>query len=123
MNQIAIQLAPNGGFKGFGPLGLQGAAGATSADYLLQTFISSTIGVISIVAIIWFVFILLSGGISYLSAGADKNAVESARKKITNGLIGLLITLFGIFLINLVGQLFGIPDILNIPGMISNITQ
>ncbi len=122
MNQIAINLAPNGGFKGFGPLGLQGSAQATSSDLLLQTFISSIIGVISIVAIIWFVFILISGGMSYLGAGADKAAVESARKRMTNGLIGLLITLFGIFLINLVGELFGIPNILSIPAMISTIT-
>jgi hypothetical protein len=120
--QGTIPIAPNGGFKGYGPLGLEGAAGAVSSDYLLQTFISSVIGIISIVAIIWFVFVLISGGISYLSSGADKNAVEGARKKITNGLIGLLITLFGIFILNLAGQIFGIPDILNIVGMLNVIT-
>jgi hypothetical protein len=120
-NLADTSIAPNGGFRGFGPLGLVGSTGA-DADYTFQLFISQIIGVISIVAIIWFIFLLLTGGISYMSAGGDKGAVEAARKKITNGIIGLVITLFGIFLVNLLGQFFGIQDILNLPGMLSVIT-
>lgn len=121
INKLAqINLAPAGGYKGFGPLGLeQGQEGAT----VFQTFISSAIGIISIIGIIWFVFIIVSSGISYMSAGADQKATEGARKRITNGLIGLLITIFGIFIISLAGQIFNIPNILNIPDLIERITN
>jgi uncharacterized membrane protein len=120
MNKLAqINLAPAGGYKGFGALGLeQGQDGAT----IFQTFISSAIGLISVIAIIWFVFIIVSSGISYMGAGADQKATEAARKRISNGLIGLLLTIFGIFIINLVGQIFGIPGMLFIPGLITEIT-
>lgn len=117
-----VNLAPDGGYRGFGPLGLEGNSSATTADVTFATFISSVIGVISIVAIIWFTFVLLTGGISYLSAGADKGAVESARKRIANGLIGLLITLFGLVLLNLIGYLIGIPSILNISDFINTVS-
>jgi hypothetical protein len=117
-NIAQIPIGPPGGIKGYGPLGFETTA-ATGADQVFQNFISTVIGVISIVAIVWFIFVLLTGGIAYLTAGADKGAVESARKKITNGVIGLLVTRFGIFLVNLVGELFGIPSILNIVGLIN----
>jgi len=112
-NLIAdITIAPNGGFTGFGKLGLQGSL-ATNASFTFTDFISSVIGIMTIVAIIWFVFLLITGAISYMSSGGDKAAVESAGKKITSALIGLVIVIISIFIIKLIGYLIGIPNILN----------
>lgn len=119
---VDTPLAPNGGFKGFGPLGLE-SGGATNADITFTNFLSTTIGVITIVAIIWFVFIVITGAISYMSAGGDKGAIEGARKKIVNGLIGLVVVITGLFVVNLVGYLLGIPNILNIQDLLSIITN
>ncbi len=119
MNKIAATLDfSNGGLKGFGALGLEQNQASES---VFQVFISSAIGIISFVAIVWFVFIIVTSGISYMNAGADAKAAEAARKRITNGLIGLLITIFGIFIINLTGQIFGIKNVLNVPEMIKNL--
>lgn len=119
-NKLAdIKFAPDGGFKGFGPLGLE--ENALTYDATFQNFISSVIGIISIIAIIWFVIIVITSGISYMSAGSDQKATEAARKKITNGLVGLLITIFGIFIIRLAGQLLNIPNILSIPALLDTI--
>lgn len=121
MNKLAqINLAPNGGYKGFGPLGLE--HGQVAED-VFQNFISSAIGLISVIAIIWFIIIIVTSGISYMSAGADQKATEAARKRITNGLIGLLITIFGIFIVNFAGQIFNIPGLLNVRTLIFNITN
>ena len=105
-------------YKGFGALGLEGS---NSADSVFTTFISSAIGLISIIAIIWFVIIIVTSGISYMSAGADQKSAESARKRISNGLIGLLITIFGIFILRIAGQIFNIPDILNIGNLMNKL--
>lgn len=114
-NLIAdIQIAPNGGFTGFGKLGLEGQAPA-SAIITFKDFISSAIGVMTIIAIIWFVFVFITGSISYLASGGDKANIESARKRIVNGLIGLVLTIAAVFIIRLIGFLLGIPDILNFP--------
>lgn len=108
-----------GNLKGFGALGLEQGQ---DAPIIFQTFISSAIGLMSVIAIIWFIFIIVSGGIAYMGAGSDQKATEGARKRITNGLIGLLVTIFGIFMVNLIGQIFGIPGMLFIPGLITEIT-
>lgn len=118
--QSSIPLAPSGGFKGFGPLG-----NVTSSANALETFtkfLSSTIGIMTVVAIIWFVFIFITGAIAWMSAGGDKNKLETAQKRITTGIIGLAITVIAIFIIDLIGNLIGIKNILNISYWFNLIT-
>lgn len=111
INKIAqIKLSPDGGYKGFGPLGLeQGQAGVS----VFQTFISSAIGLITLIAIIWFIFIFLTGAVGIITSGGDKSSNEAARKKITSGIIGLVITVFGILIVRLIGNIIGLGDVLD----------
>lgn len=117
MKQIALSIAPSGGYKGFGPLG------TGSPDQAISTFtyfISSVIGLMTIVAVIWFVFTFFIGAIGIITAGGDKAAVEAARKKITNGIIGLVIVVSAIAIISFVGYLLGftaVGGILNLNEM------
>ena len=106
---------------GFGPLGLEGKSAQNDAPIIFQSFISSAIGLVSIIAVIWFIFILLTGSLSLMTSGGDKATAENAKKKISNGLIGLLLTIFGIFLISLIGQVFGIKNILVIPALLETL--
>ena len=119
MNKLSldIPISPSGGFKGIGPLGNPTGTGIDA----FTKFISSAIGLMTIVAIIWFIFTLISGAIAMITAGSDKASLESARKKITTGLIGLVVTVAAIFLIDLIGYLIGIPDILNLPKLFESI--
>lgn len=117
----SIPLAPSGGFRGFGSLGLEGKQ-AWESDYVFTQFLSSTIGLMSVIAIIWLVFLIITGGYGYMTAGGDKAKIEKAQKTITNGIIGLVIVVFAIFIINLIGYLLGIPTILSFPALLSTIT-
>jgi len=122
MKLAAIDLFPQGGFRGFGPLGLENNE-AFNADSVFVKFLSSTLGLMSIIAIIWFLFLLITGGYGYMTAAGDKGKLESAHKKIISGLVGLLVVVFGIFIIKLIGWLIGIPNILQIPSLFSEITK
>ncbi len=109
MNTIAqIQLAPPGGFSGFGKLG-----SGVDAPTTFNKFLSSTIGVMTIIAIIWFIFVFIGGAIGIISSGGDKAALEAARKKITTGIVGIVVVIAAVFIIDLIGDLIGIPNILN----------
>jgi len=117
MNKLTdIQLAPEGGFQGFGPLGNPGGSGID----IFSNFISSVIGLLTIIAVIWFIFVLITGAIGMISAGGDKAQLESARKRITSGLIGLVVVISAVFILDFVGFLFGI-DILNLTDMFEKI--
>lgn len=114
-----INLAPSGGFTGFGPLGNPTGSGVST----FAKFISSVIGLMTIIAIIWFVFTFITGAIGMIGAGGDKAAVESAKKRITTGLIGLVVVIAAIFIFDLLGKLVGIPDIMDVETMFKAIQQ
>lgn len=104
------------GFSGFGPLGNPGG----DAPSIFNRFMTSTVGVMSVIAFIWFIFLLLSGAYGLMGAGGDKEKLESSRKKITSGIVGIVVIIAAIFIIDLIGFLIGVPDILN-PGKLIEI--
>ncbi len=101
-----------GTFKGFGPLGSPVGTGITN----FSNFISTAIGLMTIIAFIWFVFVIFTGAIGIISSGGDKNALESAKKKITTGVVGVVVVITAIFVMDLIGTVFGIRflDIFNL---------
>jgi len=115
---LTINLFPNTGFVGVGTGPLANPnSGAGGAIGVFSTFISGVIGVMTIVAIIWAVFTIIIGAVGIISSGGDKGALENAKKKITTGIIGLVIVLVALLLIELIGYLLGLPDILNIQNL------
>ena len=114
-----IKLSPDEGFTGFGPLGESGEG----AIGTFTKFISSTIGLLTIIAIIWFAFVLITGAIGIITSGGDKTAFENARKKISTGLIGLVVVIAAVFIIDLIGGIIGLPDILDLQVLFDRITQ
>ncbi len=121
MKQLAIDLAPPGGFTG--AKNGQGLLTPGGGIDTFTKFISSTIGLMTIIAIIWFIFVFFTGAIAIVSSGGDKQALEAARKKITTGIIGLVVVVASIFIIKLIGYLIGIPDILNITKLFGQIQK
>jgi len=53
--------------------------------------ISAVVGVMMIVAALLAFMYLILGGISWITSGGDKAAMEAARNKITHAIVGLII--------------------------------
>ena len=66
---------------------LQGKTGSA----FLAAFLPKLIGLILLGGSLIFFFVFLIGAIGWITSGGDKQAVEGARGKLTNGLIGLMI--------------------------------
>lgn len=109
--------------RGIGPLGLEEATTGEGAVGTFTKFISSAIGLMTIIAIIWFVFLLVAGAIGIISSGGDKASLENSRKRITTGLVGLVVIVAAIFIIRLIGKLIGIPNILDLPALFEQIQE
>lgn len=106
--------------RGIGPLGLEGAD-AGQAPSVFNNFISTMIGLMTIIAIVWFVFLLITGAYGFMTAGGDKAQLETARKRIFTGIIGFVLVIAAVFIVDLIGKLFGINNILNPAELLNQI--
>src|SRR4030042_6577922 len=92
---FALGLGNIGGGEGLGPFGnassLTGEPGAVTALTWITGVVSSIIGILTICATIWFMFQFLVGGLNWITAGGDKTKLATARDRITNAFIGLII--------------------------------
>ncbi len=115
---IAIPIAPTGGLVGPGPTAPTTSSGIGES---LAHIVSVVIGLFTLVAGLWFLFQLILGGYSYMSAGGNKEKAQAASQKITQALTGLVIVILAIFVVNLLGYILNI-DFLNIGEAIQNLT-
>lgn len=83
--------------------------------------VSVVIGLMTLIAGVFFFFILLSGAIGWISAGGDRQKIESARQRIFNGVIGIVVVVAAIFIVRITGGVIGFPDILNPESTISRL--
>lgn len=82
--------------------------GQKSGLSFFQSFIPGLIGLGFAAGTIIFFFILILGAIQWITGGGDKQALEGARGKITNAIIGIII-LFSIFaILSLIETFFNI---------------
>lgn len=113
------ELGQIGGTEGFGPWGNLGAFGKTIGDAAgaFTNIISNIIGIMTIIAGIWFIFQFIIGAYGYMTAGGDQKRITDATSKITNALIGLVVIVAAYAIISLLGSLLGF-DILNPQNLI-----
>ena len=76
---------------------------------LLIPYIFALAGVIFLVYIVW-------AGLQLMLSRGDAKAIESAKGKITNGILGLLVVVFAYLIVALFEKIFNIPDISKIFG-------
>jgi len=93
--------------EGFGPFGNLDLSSVSAAAEAFNRVISNAIGIMTIIAGIWFVFMFVIGGYGYLTAGGDSKKISEANSRITTALIGLVVVVSAYALISLIGALLG----------------
>ena len=107
----------DGVIDSLGPYGSIGSA--DDAAGLLTQILSTSIGIITVIAFIWFAFKLMIGAVGIVNSGGDKAKIAEARNNITYGVIGVVVVVAGIFIAELVAYILGIENILNIQAMVT----
>lgn len=97
----------------------QTEAGA-NAGSLLEKFVSTIIGVLTVVAGLAFLIYFLMGGLTWITAGGDKNNTAKAQKQMTDAAIGLIVVIVAYFIAGIIGTVMGL-DILNPASMLQSI--
>lgn len=111
--QTETPLGQIGGPTGFGPWGDLGKEATVDvAAGKFSEIISNIIGIMTIIAGIWFIFNFISGAYEFLTAAGNEEKIKKAKLRLTHGIIGLIIVIASYAIISLLGALLGF-DILN----------
>ncbi len=102
-----------GGFlggEGFGKINenLQRIATTQQAGGLVVYILSRVVGFLTIAASLWFLIQILIAGLSWISAGGEKNKLTEARERLTNSFIGLVVVVAAWAVLALTGVFFGV---------------
>lgn len=73
-----------------------------------QDLLPRMIGLALVIGVIVFFFIMVTGAIQWITSGGDKTAIEGARGKITNALVGVVLLLSVFALLKIIEDFFGI---------------
>lgn len=79
-----------------------------ATSYVLQKFLVNFIRLFFVAGSVILLFMLIWGGVEYITAGGEKEKAGNASKRITNALIGIAILLSTYALSRLVNLVFGI---------------
>lgn len=80
---------------------------------VIGKLISNIVGLLFMFAFLLSLLYLLMGGLQWITSGGDKAQLESARNKITNAIVGLIIVAAAYAIFTLVGQFLGL-DVANL---------
>ena len=117
-NKLSIGSQNLGPINGIGDIGSE-TGGATTLDRLIST----GVGILTVVGAIFFLFNLITGATAIISAGGDKGKYEEARTKITQSIIGLVVVIAAFFIADVIMVLLGLEGILDLPSIITQISQ
>ena len=116
-----------GNLRGFGRIGLEGftlgsASTKQESIFVLSAILRVVIGTMTVVASIWFLFKIITGGLAIMSAGGEQGKLAEARSSITSGLVGLIIVLTATIILGFIGSILNI-EFLNLGSFIENLGQ
>ena len=81
-----------------------------------QTVIQNSISLLLITVLFLSLIFLIWGGIKWITASGDKTKLDGARKTIIFAIVGLLLSLLSFVIVNLVGSIIGVDNLLSLPG-------
>lgn len=76
----------------------------------LEDIVSQVIGILSIVAVLWFVIQVILAGYAFLSSQGDPKKTEAARTRLTESVLGLTVVIVAIGLGSLIASLAGLSS-------------
>lgn len=97
--------------SGFEPVTDTYSAGSDTSEGALrnlESFLSTLIGIITVVGSLFFIVNFLLAALSWITAGGDSGKISSARDKMVQSAVGLIVVVGGYAIVGLIGTIVGL---------------
>jgi len=84
------------------------ASTKTWINFTVQGIVSNLINLVLVIAFVVFLFVLLWGGIQWITSGEDKESLAKAKGKLTSAIVGIIIVVCAWAILNLIRNFFGL---------------
>lgn len=88
----------------------------------VEDILSTVIGFLTIVAVIFFVIQIILAGYGFISGQGDEKKIEMSRKKLTDGILGLTIVVVAFGLTAFISSLLGLGNVFDLQSFVNSIT-
>ena len=75
-----------------------------------EKLISNFIGILTLVAVIWFTYQIIFAGLGMIGAQGDEKKLKESSSKLTNGVLGLFIVVIAMGLTALLSKILGLSN-------------
>ncbi len=89
----------------------------------VENLISSIIGVLTVVGIIYFVIQIILAGYTLISSKGDPKKFEIAQSKLIHDVIGLLLVVVALGVTAFIAKLLGVSNIFNLKTSLPTVTK
>ncbi|HPD44931.1 MAG TPA: hypothetical protein PK131_02025 [Candidatus Woesebacteria bacterium] len=86
----------------------------TAMTTQLEKYLSTIIGFITLVGVIWFTFQIIFAGYTFLSSGGDIKKVERAQQQLMQSLIGIIVIIAATIIVGLIVRILGLGNIFDL---------
>lgn len=93
----------------------------TSAPTQLEGILSTVLSFLTIIAVIYFLIQIILAGYAFISGQGDEKKIETARKKITDGILGLTIVVIAFGVTAFLANLLGLSNVFDLNSFIESI--
>lgn len=90
------------------------------ATTMLEKLASNFLGILTVVAVLFFTIQIIFAGYGFISSGGDEKMLQTNREKLTNGVLGLFIVVVSVGLVSLISKLLGLNNPLDLNQMFVN---
>lgn len=87
----------------------------------VENILSTVIGFLSIIAVIFFVIQVILAGYSFISGQGDEKKIEAARKKLTNNILGLTIVIVAFGAGAFISKLLGLDNVFDLGAVVNSL--
>ncbi len=89
----------------------------TNATSQFETYAGQLVGVLTIIAVLYFVAQVIFAGYAFIASQGDEKTMENTRHRLTEAVLGLTVIVIAVGLGSLIALLLGIPNVLDINSM------
>lgn len=110
-------ILPSPGMGKFLPSDSSGAVTAASTAAILENFLSTLLGILTITASLFFIVYFFIGAFKWVAGGGDSGKIQKARDQMIQGVMGLIIIIASYSVIGVIGALLGINILDPVQGL------